>query len=61
MEPPNYLELWAKLGRPSAERFHAALLKRGIVSPGAAWFRENVIQKSAKQILSPPPKYEGHI
>ena len=57
----NYLELWARLGRPSPERFHAALLKRGIVSPGVAWFRENVYSKDSKQIFAPPPKYKGHI
>ena len=41
----DYQELWARLGRPSPERFHAALQKRGIVSPGVAWFRENVYAK----------------
>ena len=57
----DYLGLWVKLGRPSPERFHAALLKRGVASPGVAWFRENIYNKDAKQIFAPPPKYGGHV
>ena len=58
---PDYLALWAKLGRPSPERFHAALRKRGIVSPGADWFRKNIYEKESKQIFAPAPKYKGHV
>lgn len=61
MDAPDYLALWTKLGRPSPERFNAALRKRGIVSPGVAWFRDNIYKKDAKQIFAPPPKYQGHI
>ena len=61
MSRPDYIALWAKLGRPSPERFHAALKKRGIVSPGVKWFRENFYTESAKQIFAPSPKYEGHV
>ena len=61
MAQPDYLALWTKLGRPSAERFHAALRTRGIVSPGAQLFKDNVLAESSKQIFAPPPKYQGHI
>ena len=57
----DYLGLWVKLGRPSPDQIHAALLKRGVASPGAAWFRENTYKKDAKQIFAPPPKYSGHV
>ena len=61
MAAPDYFALWAKLGRPSPERFHAALRKRGIVSPGAEWLRKNVFAESSKQIFAPAPKYKGHV
>ena len=61
MAQPDYFALWAKLGRPSPERFHAALRKRGVVSPGAEWFRKNVHSESSKQIFAPAQKYPGHV
>jgi hypothetical protein len=61
MAQPDYVALWTKLGRPSPERFHAALKKRGIVSPGVEWFRKNFYSESAKQIFAPSPKYGGHV
>jgi len=54
------MEIYESLNFPSALVFHKALKKRGILS--RLKDIENFVQsRSERQILAPPPKYEGNI
>ena len=53
--------LWVELNRPGAERFAAALKKRGVKARPADIRELFTRHIGVKQIFAPPPRLKGHI
>ena len=60
MDAAGIAQLYQSLSYPSASAFHKALRRRGI-SVRLADVEEFVKSRSERQVIAPPPKYDGHI
>ncbi len=60
MSSAELAQIYEDLSFPSAQVFHKALKRRGIAAR-LKDIEEFVQSRSERQILAPPPKYEGHI
>ena len=60
MDASEIAQLYEKLNFPSASAFHKALRRRGIPAR-LADIVEFVKSRSERQVIAPPPKYEGNI
>ncbi len=60
MSKEELTRLYEDLNFPSTQVFHKALKRRGIAAR-LKDVEEFVQSRSERQILAPPPKYEGHI
>ena len=61
MTPEEILKIYDELGRPSAAKFGRALRKRGLRVSDADVQRTIVGLQSERQVVAPPPKYDGKI
>jgi hypothetical protein len=59
--PEQILSLYDELGRPSAEKFRLALKRRLGMNISVEDVQKIVGLQSERQVLAPPPKYEGKI
>ena len=58
--PEQILDLYDQLGRPSAAKFRLAL-KRRALNVTVADVQRVVGLQSERQVLAPPPRYDGKI
>ena len=59
--PENIMALYRALGRPSARKFALELRERGMRVTDADVQRAIVGLQSTRQVLAPPPRYDGKI
>ena len=60
MSSAELAQIYEELNFPSAQVFHKALKRRGVAAR-LKDVEEFVQSRTERQILAPPPKYEGHI
>jgi hypothetical protein len=54
--------VWRELGKPSPEKLHVALRKRGLFPPALKVLQEHFYRfQSARQVFRNPPRYTGHM
>ena len=60
--PEQILELYKELGRPNATKFQRALRREFGLNVTVADVQRTIVGlQSSRQVLGPPPKYEGKI
>jgi len=59
--PDQILDLYDELGQPSAEKLQLALRRRLGLKVSVADVERMVELQSERQVLAPPPKYDGKI